>query len=112
MEGRYAECEKIALVCDNLNTHTKGAFYEVFEPTRARELVRRIEFCYTPKQLAEHRGERTQFDDAPMPARAPHQAAARRSVGVVGRSTIQRGVDWQMKVDDARGKLKSAKIMM
>ena len=34
---------------DNLNTHTKGAFYEVFEPTRARELVRRIEFCHTPK---------------------------------------------------------------
>ena len=40
------------------------------------------------RQLAEHRGERTQFDDAPMPARAPHRrprAAARRSVGVVGR---------------------------
>ena len=36
-------------VCDNLNTHTKGAFYEAFEPSRARELVRRIEFCYTPK---------------------------------------------------------------
>ena len=48
LEGRYAECPKIIFVCDNLNTHTKGAFYEVFEPTRARELVRRIEFCYTP----------------------------------------------------------------
>ena len=31
----------VTLVCDNLNTHTKGAFYEVFEPVRARELVRR-----------------------------------------------------------------------
>ena len=49
LDGRYADCPKITLVCDNLNTHTKGAFYEVFEPTRARELVRRIEFCYTPK---------------------------------------------------------------
>ena len=52
LEGRYADCEKITLVCDNLNTHTKGAFYEVFEPTRARQLVRRIEFdegpCHTP----------------------------------------------------------------
>ena len=47
--GRYADCPQVTLVCDNLNTHTKGAFYEVFEPTRARELVRRIEFCYTPK---------------------------------------------------------------
>ena len=35
LEGRYAACPKIILVCDNLNTHTKGAFYEVFEPNRA-----------------------------------------------------------------------------
>jgi hypothetical protein len=49
LEGRYVECEKITLVCDNLNTHTKGAFYEAFSPDRARALVRRIEFCYTPK---------------------------------------------------------------
>jgi hypothetical protein len=49
LEGRYANCEKVILVCDNLNTHTKGAFYEVFEPERARRLVRRIEFRHTPK---------------------------------------------------------------
>ena len=39
LEGRYADCPKITLVCDHLNTHTKGAFYEVFEPARARELA-------------------------------------------------------------------------
>jgi hypothetical protein len=49
LEGRYANCEKIILICDNFNTHTKGAFYEVFEPAKARALTRRIEFCYTPK---------------------------------------------------------------
>lgn len=49
LEDRYAECEKITLVCDNLNTHTKGAFYEAFAPDRARASVRRIEFCYTPE---------------------------------------------------------------
>ena len=37
------------LVLDNLNTHTKGAFYAAFEPEQARELVRRIDFYYTPK---------------------------------------------------------------
>ena len=26
LEGRYAGCAKVTLVCDNLNTHTKGAF--------------------------------------------------------------------------------------
>ena len=37
------------LTMDNLNTHTKGAFHETFEPEKARSLVRRIEFCPTPK---------------------------------------------------------------
>ena len=50
LEGRYAYCEKVILVSDNLNPHTKGAFSEAFEPERARQLVRRIEFHHTPKQ--------------------------------------------------------------
>ena len=65
LEGRYADCPKITLVCDHLNTHTKGAFYEVFEPARARELVRRIEFCHAEtRERAEHRGERTELSSA------------------------------------------------
>ena len=32
LEGRYRKCQKITLVCDNLNTHTIGAFYEEFSP--------------------------------------------------------------------------------
>src|SRR5512135_3657175 len=28
LEERYAACAKMIVVCDNLNTHTKGAFYE------------------------------------------------------------------------------------
>ena len=48
-EGRYAHCEKVILVSDNLNTHPKGAFYAAFDPERARQLVRRIEFRHTPK---------------------------------------------------------------
>jgi DDE superfamily endonuclease len=49
LDTRYARNDLVTLVCDNLNTHTKGAFYEVFEPTRARAYVRRLNFCYTPK---------------------------------------------------------------
>src|SRR5581483_9959358 len=32
LKGRYAECAKVIVGCDNLNTHTKGAFYEKFTP--------------------------------------------------------------------------------
>ena len=90
MEGRYAECEKVILVCDNLNTHTKGAFYEVFEPSRARELVRRIEFCYTPKHgswlnIAENElSAMTRQCLRGAPHRRPRHAAC-RGLGVVHR---------------------------
>ena len=39
----------VILVCDNLNTHTRGAFYQAFPPEKAREIVKRIEIRYTPK---------------------------------------------------------------
>ena len=113
LEGRYAACHKVIVVCDNLNTHTKGAFYEAFEPERARSLVRRIEFCYTPKHgswlnIAENElsamtrqcvtGRR--FNDVPM----LRQETAAWSSDI---NNTQRGVDWQMKINDARSKLKS-----
>lgn len=101
------------LACDNLNTHTKGAFYEAFEPARARQLVRRIEFCYTPKH-----GSWLNIAENELSS-LTRQCIAGRRIG--GRKTLreeiaawsadvhetQRGVDWQMKIDEARCKLKS-----
>ena len=49
LDTRYADCEYVTLVCDDLDTHTKGAFYEAFEPAVARAHLKRIGFCYTPK---------------------------------------------------------------
>lgn len=49
LRTRYASVKKVILVCDNLNTHTKGAFYEAFDPEKARAIVRRLEFRHTPK---------------------------------------------------------------
>jgi len=113
LEGRYAGCAKVTLVCDNLNTHTKGAFYETFRPERARSLIRRIEFCYTPKHgswlnIAENElssltrqcvADRRFADVATL-----QEETAAWSTDV---TATQRGVDWQMKIDDARTKLKS-----
>ena len=49
LDGRYAEAEKVVLVLDHLNTHTRGALYEAFPPAEARRLAERVEFHYTPK---------------------------------------------------------------
>jgi len=113
LEGRYASCEKVIVVCDNLNTHTKGAFYEVFEPERARQLVRRLEFRHTPKH-----GSWLNIAENELSSLTRQCVAGRRfadiqtlrqetsawSSDINGR---QKGVEWQMKVNDARTKLTS-----
>ena len=45
----FPKAQKITLVCDNLNTHTKGALYTTFSPEEARRLAKKIEIRHTPK---------------------------------------------------------------
>lgn len=113
LEGRYADCEKVVVVCDNLNTHTKGAFYETFEPERARALASRIEFHYTPKHgswlnIAEN--ELSSMTRQCVAGRRFSSAEELKQETTAWHEAInhaQRGVEWQMKIDDARRKLKS-----
>jgi hypothetical protein len=49
MEQHYPHVEKIRLVMDNLNTHTKAALYEAFEPSEAKRLADKLDIHYTPK---------------------------------------------------------------
>jgi hypothetical protein len=113
LRTRYAQAPKVILVCDNLNTHTKGAFYEAFPPAEARALVRRLDFRHTPKHgswlnVAENelsaltrqclRGRRFGTIDEMRTETAAWQQRT---------NDKQRGVDWQFRIDDARTKLKS-----
>ena len=113
LEGRYATYDRVIVVCDNLNTHTAGAFYEAFEPERARALVRRIEFCYTPKHgswLNVAENELSSMTRQCVTGRRFGDIETLRSETAAWSSDVnstQRGVDWQMKIDDARCKLKS-----
>ena len=112
LRTRYASADKVILVCDNLNTHTRGAFYEAFEPEKARAIVRRMEIRHTPKhgswlniaenelssmtrQCVKDRRFAT-IDDLRTPTTAWHQRSNAR----------QRGVDWQFTTANARIKLK------
>lgn len=45
----YPEAEKIVLVMDNLNTHSKASLYEAFEPAEAKRIADKLEIHYTPK---------------------------------------------------------------
>jgi len=113
LNGRYKRCENVILVCDNLNTHTKGAFYEAFPAKQARALVRRIRFCYTPKH-----GSWLNIAENELSSMT-RQSIGRGRIGDLKTlieqiqawsadvNATQRGVDWQMKIDEARCKLKS-----
>jgi hypothetical protein len=49
VDVQYPHAIKIRLVMDNLNTHTKAALYDVFEPAEAKRLADKLEIHYTPK---------------------------------------------------------------
>ena len=112
LDARYADCERMTLVLDNLNTHTKGAFYEAFPPDRARAYLKRIEFCYTPKH-----GSWLNVAECELSCLTSQCISGRRigeltllqtEIGIWSDKTNakQRGVDWQFRIADARLKLK------
>jgi hypothetical protein len=113
LRTRYAQAEKVLLVCDNLNTHTKGAFYEAFEPGQARALLDRLEFHYTPKH-----GSWLNIAENELSCMTRQCVKDRRfaTIEELRKETAawachtnnrQRGVDWQFRIDDARRKLRS-----
>jgi len=112
LDTRYAPCAKVTLVCDNLNTHTKGAFYVAFPPDMARANVKRIDFCHTPKHgswLNVAECELSCLTSQCLSGRRIGDLAKLQSeIGIWADKTNakQRGVDWQFKITDARTKLK------
>lgn len=112
LDTRYAKCELVTLVMDNLNTHTKGAFYEAFPPEIARAYLRRLEFCHTPKHgswLNVAECELSCLTSQCLRGRRMGELVELQSeIAIWSEKTNakQRGVDWQFKIDDARHKLK------
>ncbi len=49
VDDYYPEAWMITVVQDNLNTHTPASLYKAFEPSEARRIINRLDFCYTPK---------------------------------------------------------------
>jgi DDE superfamily endonuclease len=112
LDTRSADCAYVTLVCDNLNTHTKGAFYEAFAPDIARAYLKRIKFCYTPKH-----GSWLNVAECELSCLTSQCMNGRRigeltelhtEIGAWSDKTNakQRGVDWQFRIENARVKLK------
>ena len=114
LRTRYKDAEKVILVCDNLNTHTMGAFYEAFPANQARELVRRLDFRFTPKH-----GSWLNISENELSSLTRQCLTGRRRIGDIEQlreatqawaiisNNKQRGVNWHFTINDARTKLKS-----
>jgi transposase len=103
----YPEATEIRLVCDNLNTHTPAAFYEVCSPEEARALTERVSFHYTPKHgswlnMAEI--EWAILTRECLGRRLPDKATVQTEVDawVAARNAAQATVHWRFTTKDAR----------
>lgn len=108
---RYAEAERIVLVCDNLNTHDVGSLYTAFEPPEAKRIMDRLELVYTPKHgswLNVAELELSVLTRQSLSDRLGSEAAVAERAGpwAQERNRKQIGVDWQFTTQDARIKLK------
>ena len=108
---RFADAERITLVCDNLNTHDVGSLYQAFDAVEAKRIMDRVELIFTPKHgswlnIAEC--ELSVLTRQALGGRLKSETAvADRTVPwTKQRNEQQTGVDWQFTNDKARTKLK------
>ena len=111
LEEDFPQSEKVALVCDNLNTHTPASLYKAFEPAHARALVERLEIHFTPKHgsglnIAEI--ELSVFTRQCLKPRMPYLSTliAEAAAWEQRRNTAHKTITWQFNTEEARIKLK------
>lgn len=111
VEEMYPAAPKLTVVQDNLSAHKKSALYERFAPERARAILEKLDWVFTPKHgswlnIAECElsvlrrqalKERTPTNEAMI-----HQVTAWYET----RNDNAVNVDWQFTTTDARIKLK------
>lgn len=107
----YPEAEKIILIQDNLNTHKAASWYANFPPERAKALMDKVEFIYTPKhgswlniaeiELNVLSGQCLKRHIGDIETMAKEVAAWTKN-----RNNLNRTIDWQFTTENARIKLK------
>jgi hypothetical protein len=107
----HPEARKVVLVTDNLNVHDPGSLYEAFDPVRARRVVERLEWHYTPKHGSWLNVAECELAALSAQCLNRRIGSAARLKQVVGawedeRNERQVGVDWQFTTAKARTKLK------
>jgi transposase len=106
----YVDARQVKLVQDNLNTHTKGAFYEHLPRERAGALSALIDFVYTPKHGSWLNMAETEFSALSRQCLDRRIGSVDALQAEVGPWTARRNEDgvkisWSFTVANARTKL-------
>lgn len=113
-DGPYRDAERVRLVCDNLNTHDEASLYVAFAPAEARRLAAKVEFVYTPPHGSWLNVVECEFAvfvrqclrNGRRRIGTIEDLRAEASAWATGRNASGGTVDWQMRTEDARVKLK------
>ena len=111
VDVEYPRAERITLVMDNLNAHTRASLYKAFAPDEARRILDKLEINYTPKHgswlnMAEI--ELSILSRQCLDQRIPDQETLRMEIAAwqEQRNAIAQPMEWRFTNEDARVKLK------
>ena len=103
LDEHYPQAERVVLVCDNLNTHTGGAFYEAFPARGGEAVVGTVggSLHAQARQLVEHGGDGIERSFRPMP-RPAYRRGGVPAVGswIVGGSSQPNGGEGALAIHD------------
>jgi hypothetical protein len=110
VDQHYPHVEKIRLVMDNLNTHTKAALYEAFDPSEAKRIADKLDIHYTPKQGSWLNMAEIELSHLSRQCLGGRIAAKATLINKVQAWNTKRNekhakAHWQFTTDDARVKL-------
>jgi len=112
VEQMYKDAIKVTIVEDNLSAHKLACLYELYEPQRARNIIKKLEIIRTPKHgswlnIAE--SELSVLIRQGIKKRTPSKVALEKDVKAwyERRNEKQSKVNWQFRTKDARVKLKN-----
>jgi DDE superfamily endonuclease len=107
VDVHFPQADVIRVVMDQLNTHTLSVLYEVFDPSEARRIARKLEIHHTPKHgswldMAEI--ELAVLNGQCLDRRIPDIASVRREVAAweQRRNEAKATIDWRFTASDAR----------
>ncbi len=111
VEEDYPQAQRITVVMDNLSTHTGASLYKTFEPEKARALLDKLQFVYTPNHGSWLNIAECEFSVLArqcLDRRIPDIDSLRHEVDAwtEARNRASEPVQWRFTTDDARIKLR------